>query len=156
VIQGTEPFWPNTLNEWLGAISILVLTMGGSVVASWRWLMKPIRDSVRVECEKRKEADNGIGGRVKEVEDRSTRVEERLNMLERAKELSEERGVRTERDMGSLTKSVGDLAVIVNSLERERLTAQGELMAKMAELNGKLDLLAQLTQVKAPQAGGVR
>lgn len=148
MIQGTEPFWPNTLNEVLGALAILIVTMGGSVITSWRWLMKPIKDSVKHECEERKAADNGIGGRVTAVETTNTRLEERVNQLERAKELAQERDARADREVGALTKSVQDLTTIVHDLERERLTAQGQILAKMAELNGKLDLIAQLQTAK--------
>jgi predicted nucleic acid-binding Zn-ribbon protein len=139
-----DPFWPATLTGWLPVLAFFLGTVVTTLSASWRWLMRPIVKSIEQECRERRDADNGIGGRTGRVEDRVTRNEERLNMLERAKELAEERNQRLERDVGGVEQSVKALADTVTALERERLAQQGEIRERLAELNGKLDLIAQM------------
>jgi membrane protein implicated in regulation of membrane protease activity len=143
VMQGA-PFWPATLAGWLAVAAFFLGTVVTTLATGWRWLMKPLKDQAAQEFQGRREADNGIGGRVGKVEDRVTRSEERLNMIERTAELAAAQNQRMERDMGGMQESVKSLADTVTSLERERLAAQSEIRESLAGLSAKMDLMAQL------------
>lgn len=152
-LQGAaEVFLPTTLTGWLSVASFFLVTVGSALATTWRFLKKPlldeiaeVRKEVESECRYRKDADDGVGKRVTDVKDRVTRHEERLHMVERNHELAAAQSQRLERDVGAVTASVARLSDIVQGLEKDRIRDMGEIREKMAEISGKMDLMAKLT-----------
>lgn len=136
-----DPFWPNTLNEWLGAIAFFLTTVATSMAAAVKWLRAPLMERIENECRTRKAADDGVGGRVTTVEQQCTRHGERLSMVERHNELATAQNNRLERDVGAVTAAVQTLTTQVTELERERLRELGEIREGMAEIRGMIGSL---------------
>lgn len=133
-------FWPTSLLQWGQLAAVYCVTLGGAVLAFWRFLIAPLHKSIAGEAAVRERALEGVGDRIAEIARAATTSIGRVEILERQMERAVTDQERIHHDLGRLEALLKSFGENLHIREMERVEQMGEIRERMVRIETKIDI----------------